>query len=48
MEWSCISEIKSGYIVLEVGFGTGQTLIESAMRTGKDGMLGFALRLASY
>jgi demethylmenaquinone methyltransferase/2-methoxy-6-polyprenyl-1,4-benzoquinol methylase len=32
-----VAEIKSGYIVLEVGFGTGQTLAELAVRVGKDG-----------
>lgn len=34
-----VAEIKSGYVVLEVGFGTGRTLIESAVRVGKDGMV---------
>ena len=32
-----IAEIKDGYVVLEAAFGTGQTLIESAMRVGKEG-----------
>jgi demethylmenaquinone methyltransferase/2-methoxy-6-polyprenyl-1,4-benzoquinol methylase len=32
-----IAEIKDGYVVLEAAFGTGQTLIGSAMRVGKEG-----------
>jgi len=34
-----VAEIKKGYSVLEVGFGTGQTLIESAARVGKSGIV---------
>jgi len=32
-----VADIKRGFIVLEVGFGTGQIIIESALRVGKDG-----------
>ncbi len=32
-----IADIKNGFITLEVGFGTGQIVIESALRVGKDG-----------
>jgi len=34
-----IAEIKRDSIVLEVGFGTGQIVIKSAMQVGNDGMV---------
>jgi len=34
-----VADLKSGYFVFEVGFGTGQIVIESAERVGEDGMV---------
>lgn len=34
-----VAKIKRGYMVFEVGFGTGQIVTESALRVGKDGMV---------
>ena len=34
-----IANIKPGHVVFEGGFGTGQTLIELAVRVGKDGLV---------
>lgn len=32
-----VADIKSGFVALEVAFGTGQIIIESALKVGKDG-----------
>jgi demethylmenaquinone methyltransferase/2-methoxy-6-polyprenyl-1,4-benzoquinol methylase len=34
-----VAEIRRGHIVLEVGFGTGQTLIASALKVGNEGQV---------
>ena len=34
-----VAEIRSGYTMFEVGFGTGQIVIKSAEKVGKDGMV---------